>query len=378
MSALQLSGPPADLIVVDDMPANLRLLSQMLSEHGHRVRAVLNGERALLAAQVTVPDLILLDIRMPELDGYETCRRLKADARTRDVPVLFISALYDVDDKIKAFAAGGVDYITKPFQPEEVLARINTHLSLVRLQRQLEQANAQLAQQVVELEERNRELDAFAHTVAHDLKNPLMQIIGYAETVLDYYEDMPDHERLQCLRAISHSTDKMDNIIEELLLLAGVRRENVTPVPLAMEHIVAEAIQRLELTLEQAHARIILPESWHTAQGHPPWVEEVWTNYLSNACKYGGQPPLIELGSDQVDDGAVRFWVRDNGNGIAPEDQPRLFVPFTRLEQARTQGYGLGLSVVRRIVEKLGGQVGVDSSGQPGQGSTFYFTLPAS
>jgi two-component system sensor histidine kinase/response regulator len=366
----------ADILVVDDTSANLRLLAQLLTEHGYKARAVLSGERALIAAQSAVPDLILLDVRMPGLDGYETCRRLKNDARTRETPVLFISALYDVEDKLKAFASGGVDYITKPFQPQEVLARVETQLALRRLQRELKRTNAELAVQVEQLQDHVQELDAFAHTVAHDLKNPLLQITGYAETLLGFYHEIPSDELLRGLGGIVRGGHKMGNIIEELLMLAGVRKTEVEPELLDMSAIVAEALERLADMLHQQGAHVQTPDTWPVALGHAPWIEQVWINYLSNGCKYGGQPPVLELGADKLPNGQVRFWVQDNGRGLTPAEQGRLFVPFTRLEQARAQGYGLGLSVVRRIVEKLGGQVGVESAGIPGQGSKFYFTLP--
>jgi len=123
--------------------------------------------------------------------------------------------------------------------------------------------------------------------------------------------------------------------------------------------------------------KLRLLSAWPEAMGHAPWMEEVWVNYLSNGCKYGGRPPRLELGGENLFDGQVRFWVRDNGNGVALDDLMRLFTPFTRLDQVRTRGHGLGLSIVRRIVEKLGGQVGVSSEGVPGHGSVFSFTLPA-
>jgi two-component system, sensor histidine kinase and response regulator len=156
-----------------------------------------------------------------------------------------------------------------------------------------------------------------------------------------------------------------------------------------MERVIREVKQRVEYMLVEYQAEVIIPETWPVASGYAPWIEEVWVNYLTNACKYGGQPPHIELGADAVPPGAeqspaldaqsmVRFWVRDNGKGLSIDDQARLFTPFTRLDQARARGHGLGLSIVRRIVEKQGGQVGVMSSGVPGEGSTFYFTLPAS
>jgi sigma-B regulation protein RsbU (phosphoserine phosphatase) len=148
MSHNQADAPKADILIVDDTPANLRLLSQMLAEQGYQVRPVPDGPLALAATRAEPPDLILLDIRMPEMDGYQVCEHLKADAQTRDIPIIFISALDATQDKVRAFTVGGVDYVTKPFQFEEVLARVETHLALRKLQKQLQDANKKMAREL--------------------------------------------------------------------------------------------------------------------------------------------------------------------------------------------------------------------------------------
>jgi signal transduction histidine kinase len=168
----------------------------------------------------------------------------------------------------------------------------------------------------------------------------------------------------------------MGNIINELLLLAGMRQIEIEQYPLNMARIVGEAQQRLIYMIEKYQAELILPNAWPAALGHAPWVEEIWVNYLSNGLKYGGKPPRLHLGAAAGSNGLVRFWVRDNGPGLTPAEQARLFTEFTRLNQVKTDGHGLGLSIVRRIVEKLGGQAGVESEGIPGRGCTFFFTLP--
>jgi PleD family two-component response regulator len=155
----------SNILIIDDTPDNLRLLSQMLTKCGYKVRAVLSGAYALAAVQAAPPDLILLDIMMPQMDGYEVCRHLKTNEQTQDIPVLFISALDQTENKLKAFTAGGVDYITKPFQTTEVLARVNTHLSLRHLHRQLQAANSELARQLTEIEARNEELQTALNTI---------------------------------------------------------------------------------------------------------------------------------------------------------------------------------------------------------------------
>jgi PAS domain S-box-containing protein len=238
------------------------------------------------------------------------------------------------------------------------------------------QVQEALYQRTLELQERNDELDAFSHTVAHDLKTPLSLVLGYAQLLHEQSGPLSEDEFERYTRPIAANARKMQEIIEELLLLASVRREDVRVEPLEMVQVVSEALGRLDHLIERHQAEILMPESWPVALGYGPWVGEVWVNYISNAIKYGGQPPRVELGATMSEEGTVRFSVRDNGPGLTEEKQSQLFVPFTRLGQVRAKGHGLGLSIVRRIVEKLGGQVGVESSAVPGEGAEFFFTLP--
>ena len=313
---------------------------------------------------------------MPEMDGYQVCERLKANEATRDMPVIFISALDEVLDKVKAFRVGGADYVTKPFQVEEVLARVESHLNLRALQKQLQQANIELTEANASLRESNQELDAFAHTVAHDLKNPLAHVLTTVELLGDILtrQEPPSKMVLELLRHIEYGGQKGSRIVDELLLLAGVRKGQVDVQPVDMGGVITQVQQRLTYMFEEYQAELTLPDSWPLVLGYEPWLEEVWSNYISNGLKYGGQPPHLELGATPENDETVRFWVRDNGAGLTLEAQKRLFAEFTRLDKVRAEGHGLGLSIVRRIIEKLGGEVGVES--EPGQGSVFYFTLP--
>ncbi|MFC1848894.1 ATP-binding protein [candidate division CSSED10-310 bacterium] len=235
-----------------------------------------------------------------------------------------------------------------------------------------------LRQRAIELEAHNAELDSFAHTVAHDLKNPLTALIGYSDFLKKSHTRIPPAEVGNALSMIARNGRKMTNIIEELLLLSLIRKkEDIDLNPLNMSAIVSEVQVRLSDMITKHQTRIIEPETWPQVWGYSPWIEEVWVNYISNAIKYGGQPPLVTLGAGTETSDLVRFWVRDNGSGIPVEQQERLFTPFERLDQVDIKGHGLGLSIVRRIIEKLGGQVGVESVEVPGQGSTFFFTLPA-
>lgn len=350
------------ILLVDDQPDNISVLYNFLHQYDYELLVAENGESALSIAAKTHPDLILLDVMMPGIDGFEVCRQLKKDPATAEIPVIFMTALAKIDDKLEGFAAGGVDYITKPFQQAEALARIRTQLTISSQRKALLQ--------------KNHELDAFAHTVAHDLKNPLSSIVGNAELVsMECAEAHPNLAEMQkWSRTIANSAAKAGDIIESLLLLAGTSRHHALHLSsFDMGVVVRNLPERLEPLLQQYGATLHLPEQWPFVQGYPPWVEEIWVNYLTNALKYGGTPPRVELGVDEYED-RVRFWVRDNGPGLTPEQQARLFIPFSRLHTHRADGHGLGLCIVQRVVEKLGGNAGVEST--PGQGSLFYFVLP--
>ena len=226
------------------------------------------------------------------------------------------------------------------------------------------------------------ELDAYAQMVAHELSNPLARVIGYAE-MLRAEVDQFSHAELELyLQRILEAGFQADRTIKELLLLARLGHLEEPPVsPLDMDDTVRPVLERMEPQIDRYRPEIVLPESWPEVVGHTTLVEHVWENYLSNAFKYGGSPPHVVVGWDPVftPDGAaaresIRFWVRDNGPGIPEEKWSQLFQPFTRLSPGAGGGQGLGLSIARTIVEKLGGQVGVES--ELGKGSTFWFTLP--
>lgn len=347
------------LLLVDDIPTNLKMLFNYLKSLGFKVRIANNGEKAIEQVERTPPDLILLDVMMPNLDGFEVCRRLKANAQTRDIPIIFMTAKTETVDKVKGFEVGAVDYVTKPIQQEEVLARINAHLTIRNLQKSLLQKNA--------------DLEAFAHSVAHDLKNPVNAIIGYTDLLIDDLATTIDSDSLASLKKIYQAGENITTIIDALLSLASINQQSVKMQTVNMGDIIVQVQERLAKMIEDYQGQISQPEQWPTALSYAPWIAEVWANYISNGLKYGGRPPRLELGATIQKNDFIRFWVRDNGNGLTLEQQQQLFVPFTRLNQAKIDGHGLGLSIVQRIVEKCGGQVGVDS--EVGQGSTFYFTL---
>ncbi len=227
-----------------------------------------------------------------------------------------------------------------------------------------------------------RDLNSFAQTVAHDLKNPLTSILGFASMLADHQAKLPPEQQKEALLTIVRTSLKMNNIIQELLLLAAVRQSSVKTGPIQMTGIISQVKQRLQSAINDNNVELIIPDTntWPKVIGYAAWIEEVWINYIGNAIKYGGSPAKVELGLDKDYQKSAsgrpmaRFWVHDNGKGLSPEEQKQLFIQFTRLDQVRAEGHGLGLSIVARVIEKLGGEVSVES--QPNQGSTFFFTLP--
>ena len=238
----------------------------------------------------------------------------------------------------------------------------------------LERSNEHMQQQITSLKARNRELEDYAHTVAHNLKNPLSVIILTSDAITDI-SDLSLAELQEYMQQIRSTAYEMNNTIDNLLLLSEVRKVDVPFEPIDMAQIVGSIRTRLNYMVKEYNGTILSPKTWPTAIGYAPWIEEVWINYVSNALKYGGNPPIVRLGATVKSDGMISFWALDNGFGIPAEAQSALFMPFTQFSQNNRPGHGLGLSIVRHIVEKLGGKVGVES--KAGKGSLFYFTLPA-
>ncbi|MFQ5610996.1 MAG: response regulator [Anaerolineae bacterium] len=361
------TGKALRVFVVEDDPLVSKMIQGLLQETDYTVVGdAARGRRAIDLVQQLQPDVILMDIRLPDMDGIEVTRRIFEHCPT---PVVVLTA-YETLDLIKEASAAGVGaYLVKPPNVRELERAITIARARFDDIMKLSRLNA-------DLQARNEELDAFAQTVAHDLKSPLGGMVTRAELLLQDEAGLSDEERRENLEMIARTGRKMNNIIDGLLLLAQLRETEMPVEPLDMAAVVAEAQQRLGHMIEAEAAQIRVPETWPVVLGNGPLVEEVWVNYLSNAIKYGGKPPCLELGATvpKQAGGMVRFWVKDNGAGFASEERSRLFTPFTQLHQARTQGHGLGLSIVRHIVEKLGGQVGVES--EVGQGSVFSFTLP--
>lgn len=381
MNPHRVASVKASVLVVDDKPDNLRLLSAILTDQGYEVRQALSGQMAITAAQNRPPDLVLLDIKMPDLNGYQVCEQLKTDERTRRIPIIFLSALDRSPDKVKGFSAGGADYITKPFQSSEVLVRVEHQLEIARLQAQLERQNAQLQQEIrdriateKELLRSNEDLEQFARVVSHDLQQPLQSILGFGKILLLKYPNLLESEICNYLSRIVQAGERMQQLIEDLLAYSQVDVSRSIEV-IDCDRVLAEAIENLQAAISQTHAHLStapLPQ----VKGKSSQLIQVFQNLIGNALKFtrSNVPPEIEI-SAEIQEGEWVFRVRDNGIGIEPQNFDRLFQLFTRLHPSdRFPGTGIGLATCKKIVESHGGRIWVES--QTGVGTTFFFTLP--
>jgi PAS domain S-box-containing protein len=245
----------------------------------------------------------------------------------------------------------------------------------VNAEEKIKETNNRLVNEIHEKEKLIGDLDAFSHTVAHDLKSMLSAIVTASGLIKWSIDGISKPEILEINDLISQSATKTMYITSELLTLASVRQQEIKLVPVNMQKLVDESIARVADMIRERNAELHFPEDWPEVLGYEAWLEEVWVNYISNAVKYGGTPPIIHIGYDILPECKAKFWIRDNGKGLSEEEITMLFSKFTRLDTIRAEGHGLGLSIVKRIIEKLNGEVGIESRNIPGEGSSFYFIL---
>ena len=368
----------SEILIVDDNPANLDLLGSLLRERAYKVRISLSGRQALEASRRRPPDLILLDITMPELDGYETCQAFKADPALASVPVIFVSALDDPLDKVKAFTTGGADYITKPFQAEEVLARVNHHLQIASLQRDLLERNRRLEEAYARLHELNEQKNVFFGIVTHDLRNPLNAIVLSTELLRE--EESLEEVRHRA-RQIEKEALEMSALIGRFLDIAAIESGKVKAEPtvfqlgkiashVANQHLHWAQGKGIEIQVEQ-------PAGSGMASADMKFTKEILDNLISNAIKFSPPGKTVTVKVEDRGD-TVLLSVEDQGPGLTPEDNKKLFGRFARLSAQPTAGeksIGLGLSIVKHMVDAMGGRIWADS--EPGHGAAFRVELPA-
>jgi len=345
----------SNILIVDDTPANLLLLAKMLTKRGYRTQTVLSGKLALQSARAEPPDLILLDIAMPEMNGYEVCEQLKADESLKAITVIFITALSETIDKVKAFRVGGVDYVTKPFQFEEVYARIQTHLRLRRLE-------------ILR--------DDLTHMVVHDLRNPLSVIFGFLD-VLELHEAQNLSAYIREFITLARlSAEELLNMISSILDVSkmGAGEMKLQHEPCDLDALIRTVLATTPPLPGNRTVTFDAPESPLTVSADIGLIRRVLQNLLGNALKYtpsGGDVRIIVTPSS----GEIRVAVTDTGPGIAPEYHQRIFEKFGQVEDRHNRvGTGLGLTFCKLAVEAHGGRIGVES--EVGKGSTFWVALP--
>lgn len=363
-----------EILIVDDIPNNLRLLSMILKTNGYEVRMSINGKMALKSVNIAPPDLILLDVKMPEMDGYMTCKNLKDNPEFRNIPVIFISALDDVVDKVKAFSLGGVDYITKPFQQEEVLARIENQLRIQFLNDKLEQKNKSLQELNEKLAESNQRLNDFAHVVSHDLKQPIQSIMGFSNLILMQYRSVLDQSVVKYLDRINQSGDRMQGFIQKLLNFAELEESDRPFISISCSAILNQVIDNLSGRIQETGA-IIFCDPLPTVMGYEVQLMQLFQNIIDNALKYihPQRQPTIRITVSSTDD-YYTIKIQDNGIGIAPEVLPSIFEPFQRAHQSDYDGNGIGLATCKKILMLHHGDIAVTS--ELDVGTTFIVMLP--
>jgi two-component system, sensor histidine kinase and response regulator len=412
------------VVVAEDSPTQAELLRQALEDEGYVVTLAVNGVEALEAARRIRPAMIVSDVLMPDMDGYQLCRAIKADPALREIPVMIVTSLRDIEDIVMALESGADNFIRKPFDARSLLARIEFLLANRKLrahskmqfgieislggrkhlitaereqildllfssyeealqaneelrerQDEVQSLNLQLAGRAVELEDANKQLRSFSHTVSHDLRSPLATINGFGSVLLQKYAAGLDPKAVRYLTAIRTETDRMMRIVEDVLYLANIDRSRVSCSQVDLADIARDLMETLQDGHEERKVRFDCV-AHATAFCDERLVRIALTNLLGNAWKFTGKRPdaRIAFGVAPGADGQAVFRVEDNGAGFDMALVHRLFKPFERLHRNdEFEGFGVGLATVQRIVSLHGGRIWAEAA--PGQGATFFFTL---
>lgn len=375
---LQESLPGSLIMVVDDTPANLQVVGTVLREAGFRISLQSSGHQAIDIAGAVQPDLILLDISMPDINGLDVCRRLKKQPETEHIPVIFLTVHADKNYILEGFQAGAVDFVPKPFDSAELLARVHTHLLLTK-------ARALLVRQNEELQRLNQEKDEFLSITSHDLKNPLSGILSLAE-ILEQSEQMSDDERRELGAVIGQSSREMMHLIVNFLDVHRIETLGLQPTlsQCTAHECLLEVVQmyRDKITAKKQRVEIVHNEEPITLVTDSLLLRQALDNVFSNAVKYSPTGSCVRCSCIRTNNphtGAEEclFSICDEGPGLSIEDQAKLFKKFSRLSPRPTgneHSTGLGLFIARRLVEVLGGSILCQSSS--GAGSTFTIMIP--
>lgn len=363
------------ILIVDDRPENLITLRKVLKDLNVELVEATSGNDALKATLYHDFALALLDIQMPEMDGYELASILRGEEKTATLPFIFISAVYtDNLNVFKGYEKGAFSFITKPFQPEILINKVKFFIEKHQQEVALHRLNEDLKRKNEELEQMNEELEAFSYSVSHDLRSPLRGINGYAAILKEEFENELHEGALELLNKIIGSALKMSNLIDSLLWMSRLERKQSVNGLIDLNKLVQNVLKEMEKTYDQQQVQFQvknLPDCY----GDRDLVRQVYTNLISNALKYSSrrEHAVVEIGADQKKNPTV-YYVRDNGAGFDMEYKEKLFGVFQRLHGSHEfEGIGIGLAIVKRIVTRHGGKVWAE--GKVNEGATFYFTL---
>jgi signal transduction histidine kinase len=359
-----------NILIVDDVPANLKVLGEILKEEGYLVRPVPNGVLALQVAERTEPDLILLDVMMPGLNGFEVCKGLKENKKVSDIPVIFISALNDTQDIVKALQCGGVDFITKPFQSAEVIARVKTHLQL-RFQ------SKKLMEQSIELQKLITTKDKFFSILAHDLRGPIGGFMGITDVLL---EDLSPDEKNELTIELNHSAHSLFSLLENLLEWARIQQGQIAfnPAKIDLNELVQECLsaQIDSIRKKDIHINVTISEN-HVVFADVNMLQSIIRNLLSNAVKFTPRNGTVSVSTTMNQYNSTVVLIKDSGIGMKSEMVSNLFCLNANNSRPGTEGEkssGLGLHLCKEFVEKHGGEIWVES--EVNVGTSFYFSIP--
>ena len=371
----------ASILVIEDNPSNLSVLFNLLNEGGFEVLVSLDGEGALQIASESRPDLILLDVMLTGIDGFETCRRLKSSRATHDIPVIFMTAMTSTADKVRGFNLGAVDYITKPFEPEEVLSRVKIHLLIRQLQNDLQTKNADLLASLDRERELNKLKSRFISIASHEFRTPL-SAIRFSNNLLKRYTQVISEkdvaqDMVEELESIDTALRQMTDTLEEVLTLSKSEAGQFPFFPLQLDlfELCHGIVERFRLLANEKHDIVYASDTKELpACVDPKLIENILSNLLSNAIKYSPEGGTVTVHLAQ-EDGQALLSVEDQGIGISEEDCQRLFEAFYRASNTKEiKGTGLGLSIVKQFVELHDGAIHVESALH--KGSRFVVSLP--
>lgn len=364
------------VLIVDDTEENLDILVEALSDD-YGISVAMDGETAIENLKIEIPDIILLDIMMPGMDGYEVCRKIRENKDTEDVPIIFLTAITEIESKARGFELGAVDYITKPFEILEVKARVRTHLALKLAKYELYEKNNILEEKTVELQAAVNELEAFSYTVSHDLKSPLRAIEAYTKIIIEEESKKLNNNTKKMVHNVKDISSNMIKMIDNLLKYSKMTNLEICKEPVDLAEIFKSTFEQYRAIYKDRFIRFEFETGIPKVLADPTLIKQVIGNIISNCVKFtkNEEKALIVIGCKRGMDEYI-FYIKDNGVGINMEFSGKLFAIFQRLHsQDEFEGNGIGLATVRKIIQKHGGRTWIE--GKVNEGTTVYFTLPA-